>query len=583
MSHLIMFKNRFNSLIDPERPVRLTSGQSDDRERVKISRAFKSGQQSKQRKILKQILFITTYDPFFIYKWNYGKIRTVYNSATLRLQATAQDRSRETLRKALLLYTGYLTAKFSSLVSVEFSIHQLEGSNSNEIIDFLLKKLIIVSRFYKRDGSLSRYFIFIMGTFNVPTLIYSSLLPFYYIRCKPMNAIYWRFILDPLRELNRCDMIIKENLRNILRAIRTRRKEILVENSINIHKSSIASLSASSSQSYPSVMCPDHMEILNKTERQYSLVKQYQTQHWHLLRPSFYSSQWFGKISSYASFLEPSMFIMTTFYAVLCFLIFFYLTVYNRCESTGDEICKTIKAYDRREQLILFESLVEFIIIGVFFQMICLMLLLQFNTQNYMTNSTKELLVTCLKKIRSVNQLKCYNGYHSKHHREDRGELEVDKMILETFVKYAIYELDLKASSGHLSGLMSVVLYGCVHATVVATGTRTMTKTKEADLSLMIFFMDLVCANSLIFVCAFAHKNFLNLQKYLYSIQSELAINTSEHSGDPLSTLWQRLVHSHNSEDQFAVRPFNINMTFRRALGFNFFVLTSISISYARI
>lgn len=590
------------------------------------------------RWILKYEIILNTYDPMMIYKqppksnhWlTSGPIVNDFNNRNLnklRIDRDEYDIVRKRWRPYLFAFIVWFFLK--SLVISTIHILKPRGydeANSSWLI------LNCLSYFLGNPFSgLADVAVFIMMGSSCSSFVYLFIMPLYYAQ-KPMQMGSLRFLLDPSRERKRADLLIDEKLDQILASIQfyqlnqlkqyTAHKSIGSAN-LTIHQRpalaedrQVLSSSVSSDiihqrlqrrQQRPVDLreCKNKLELLELNRKQLLYYKR----HKWILSLYHYSDEMFKLIERDIIYLMIGLHLVYHIWMFIILLVVFSTSAKIKCTATVKTIslCHPFVVFNWKELWYAGEFIINLIASLHTFTIHFVMLALLIRSQSVIIRNISLELNKCLDCLRQRNveiklKLSRLNGreflkeeFTTKAYKE--SERRLDQLVLKTLIRMQLYEEDLKIGSHSMSVLM--VAYGLL-IFVAAAATISTQRLVTPDLLFMrqqfVIYIWLV-SNTCAVICAHIFAQVLDFQQICWSTMAESSlyqelkcsitcekrINDVDltHSCNTNYTvvLWRKMIYTANENwKQFVVRPLGIDITYRRVLELNFFIVSFYSL-----
>lgn len=528
------------------------------------------------KRVLRAIFWIGCYDPLFICKISNIKQASSLDSSLIRDKNThgrrglrLEDNTQDRWRKFITIFVTYALIKFFGAGISRIIITRLENSKSDENLESN-NIWINLNKLNKVIGdplsTAPELVVLIYIALSYASLTAICALPYYFI-IKPMDAAQIRFILDPLRETKRIDLIINQKLDIVLESMGHFRLQVMREHGrLNLNFL---------------VATEKLHQNLEKNDQQISIVKTYK-QHHQILRPRIYSAEWYGKIC------HITLLWLSLFYAFLAFVaipisIYLYWFFFNsKCESSGIvSDCNLFMVFNWPDIVMLLEIQLNIMLCYLSYSLIMIIFANQVLYQLKLTKNIREDLKQCQRFMRLSNQQQQGNF------KDQKLILSTDSILIETLIKYWVFDNDIKRSVKFMSILLSFFLIQCGSLSLACFVTKTMTATLAIDLSTVLLIFNWFGINIFITLCAFMFAEICSIRRVVWSIIAEISLRnfklnnrTTAIRDDTITQLWRRFAHSDgNIEKDYAVQPFNMILTYKRSLEVNFFILTLASLS----
>lgn len=559
------------------------------------------------RKIFDFVLVVCDIDMFLIYKGNYGCATDakykIFLRPELRLSPNNYDCRRANIRIPFVILISYLLFKFIIMIAIQITdIILIEHIIDNLGLDdehlnmtlspnatiegFLMLDLarMTMPNYYKtaikyvfNTGNLQNSAFWSLSTdqtifqisLTIAVLYCFIILPRLF-REVPLDGANLRFMLDPLREIKRIDIIIKQHSEKIL------------------------------------IECPKNRTILNQMD-----------QATDSLRPHTFSAKWYKSLCRYTM----SLFIIN-FYCTLIFQLAFYYALFeiakeNLCIIRRLEQCNYSLVFTRSDII----SFAE-IFLGLGFaavELVVLMVIISSNNicQLSLINSIEHELNQCLVAMsNAIAQYKDYRDEYFDHkriqfsysqlqerfntasylfqgdqHLKRQQDLEI--LLFRTYIKLVVALDEIKKTARLVGRSFEsfLVLASLVILIAFLTNIVNGTETHLIQVVLLVIYWSLT--NPILFACAFVFSRTVKLEKIAWSILANLSTyqatvlrktnlrlySSNEGLIGVLAKRWRRLVKSCALSDcRNSISPFGMNLTYRQVLRMNFAVISIVSL-----
>lgn len=541
------------------------------------------------RKVLKIHTIIDAFDIFSIYR-NHNKISNNLGKIANQKEKSLGIRSGDSVHQSIelciddrddgwvkartiyrLLFTLvglYVTLKFIFLAGLSLVISKLEQKstliNPSKLSMDLNDKILYLKQIRTSMGdflAVAPNYSVLVYLYTSSTLLFNLILATIYFDRNPVDAVASRFILNPKREIRKCDLLLEKIITNLLISLK-------IQKGCELNKG------------YNLV----EIDTLDRIESQFTQTQSLLRHEKSWLRPDFYKLDSYSGQCKFYFKIESYSFI----YHITCNLIG-WLGIYTISHYNG----ATLKV-DWKLVLILFELqfsgfCVIFFYHGVFVQISLIVdrhskitggiskLFNEFRLISYQSNfSTLE--QTNLSKI---SRTEWKSPLISQETNDLLNEDKFDAAILRFIIKYLLYEIELKKSIGHMSAITSWLLVNSIIIIAISVAPSSMENTTSFDLATPVIASGLMVANSVIVLAAFMQKQYLKtVNRSAWKVLALLAIRSLTIPEGYLVSRFRKIIQIVGSQtDHYAIKPFSIALTYRRAMEFSFLTLTVISLS----
>jgi len=388
-----------------------------------------------------------------------------------------------------------------------------------------------------------------------------------YARMNPINDISLRFMLKPLQEMRRIDSSIIRMLDEI--------SDSLIHYRIRSPVIGLLGL-----RDYRLQV----MERIAFIERQHSLIM-IMKKHHRLARPQIYSSSW---LRSSQPYLFGSLVCSTAPSMGSAFVLMAMLVNRSRrdkCKLREAHIndCGYTDAFGPSELLVLLELMTNITLANVGSGYTFAIFGLSSRCYLELVDGNKRSLLACLKLLR------CANNQLIKFENDEQRARVVDFSLLKALVKFRIFEKDARAVSKTVSQTMCMIITSCIGALAITGLTRPLGNSFWFDFSLAYFLLAWLVLDGLVSFCAYQRSQMLKSKKIAYSIMAEICRRSQTYSkgattvaDNPIITAWRKTVRSDCFKDQLTISPFNVGLTYERALQVNFFIVSMVALIVVR-
>lgn len=554
---------------------------------------------------LRIMLYICRIDPFAIYKSNYTRLTDVryrfYLSPTLRLQSDQFDRLWNRLETPFTLLLCYISVKYTFIGILQIAsciiiletpsgqqhIKRINNSHSESVYVSNIPGTITNHSYKGALETLGAMGSVLSGSLwsldciaiLIQVTMATSIFYLYMVnpakfRRNPMDSVNIRFILDPLRESRRIDLVIRRQLEIIL------------------HESSMNRL------------------VLGQFNRL------------SIMRPSTFTYEWYNKSCNYLLlsilFLTPTVVASETF---ACYR--FYLEIKNHnCKLLRTDQCNHHDVFTRLDLLRLFELLLARVVTSsnanLVITIICSDLIYMHSMFLGLKRDLNECLasvsraVTCIKSSPSfysnkpaanvacsgnlnfaINRGMTDNRTYSFSTENNGKQGSIELILLATYVKAMVIQEETSRCAQLIRKLVETILIVVGMALLNIALTVVINSPGDDLIRLVWLALSWNFVNPILFGCAFVYSHAIESEKIAWSILAELrlyqelAIQTSllrsySSSGGLIGVLavrWRKLVESFSlSDKRNSVCPFGMSLTYGQVLRMNFFVLSAVSL-----
>lgn len=551
------------------------------------------GLQKFQKKLLNFVLLACDQDPFLIYKGIYKHSNQekygIYLRPELRVAPSSLDKLREKVRRPLQVVHIYLTIKFliifivqiiSCIVAQQYSssLEDLNrdglGSNINqtaraaatiERYDSSIRQLNAIGDSVGNPLSVvADVFALLISTLITAILYGFVVMPIKY-RDKPLDASNLRFMLDPLREIKRIDLVIEQKL------------EQISEESLNNR------LVVSLFDQIASLRPPTFKQVW------YSFL------HWWTMLLAMGAMQ--GLVTN-DLVAYPSM----------------YLSAREAKCKTGNftkEDCTLLNVFTWQELVFFFELFISQFLASFIWGMLMVTIFIDLMCQLWLTISIERELKKCLAVLIDENtRLRRFydsrNGFKGQQLNPYRCELthisglpfqrvkrrydEIILVLLRTYIKLTVTIDEIRRTARVLKRFTEsvLVLVGSLLVTVLFVNYVTDFKLSLIEILLLMLTYGV---SNLVFVCSalvFSHMS--KQEKIAWSILAELSVyryyckkvthlEPNELMFELVATRWVKLVHNSTLSDvKNSVLPYGISIRYGTVIKLNFSLLSLMSL-----
>lgn len=531
------------------------------------------------RKFFNFILLFAQIDPFSIYeKDNFSCARRqqyhIYQSSSLQIKSNrSMEKTKKSLRWLSLILCGYLSFKFMCTCLVQLALdrrfknNHLGGPIKPEgerridelFMNFLVQCAYLIGNPLKSMLGISLFIYLSL----VVALVYGFVVIPHIQSTEPFDAITLRFMLDPLRELRRIDLVIEEQL----------------------------------------------IILLNDNPRSSNRLVLCQVPFIYTMRPSNYHSSWFYELYRYSTL----SIILGTIAASTTLLSFVPILLYS---SAQQGLCKkTIfnatcsirdiwREFSKQDLVALVELYLGMsLALLVFFNQIAL-LAFSLICQLRSTASMKQDLERCLSLIaahscssrglRRFTFLHRFRGseVHIANGPSKSDEHRLGVTLLRTLIRLLVTKGELRRNANFASRLVESFLSSIGVSLVLALVGERLDDLQIVWLRNVIIITLWMASNLVLLVCANAFARILDLQRVSWSILARLEMfyepaqsaqaSIWSRADSDIGTIishWRRLVCSGALSDlRNSVRPFNMSITYKRAIRLNFLAISFASL-----
>lgn len=555
------------------------------------------------RKLVNLILFVLYSDPFAIYRLNNGRARfDIYRSQEVQLPELKLHRwqlvirssigflmsylsIRYTISAALLITSSLLTKKYRSDLN-EFESLQMNSTLSMELPENVAKALdsmsiydesnlkravdLLGSPFSSLPGTAIMFDIYLAGTVLYIFIIF----PRNHRNVRVDWAIL-RFMLDPLREIKRIDLIIKQYLEQI------------------------------SFESF-------NNKLVNEQFKQI-----------FTFRPINTTPNWHRTLYKQSIVMMASITVWFILFDLIGFTYIYCLLKRRLCKLKNLSHCNYSDVFNIQHSIGFMELIIgwcggiivlESLLVKITVDMIC---------QISMAKSVMKELINCRlvmnktidiakrlhnnrycddrKQIQPANSVvgemhlraSCEATRYTYVLRSKEQQLNVEISLLRSYVKVMVARDEIKRNAIDVTKSVEsvIIIVGCAVGGIVVAN---FTAGYEAKLfSFMWYILVWTGSNQILFSCAYVYSRSIESEKIAWSILAELsayrylAAQTSElnsyHMGsgllDLLAKKWCKLVGRYSLSDKgYSLNPYGFRVTYKRVLRINFLVISLYSL-----
>lgn len=500
----------------------------------------------------------------------------LYNNKLFIEHSTKFDRLRDKWFKFSTIFSTYFSLKFAILASVVTFFNEPEMSlDGRQRYNSTLRQFI--GNPMPPNNMLS---LIVFWGLTIPTYVCIVYVPFYYKHYSPIDAAYFRFIISPLRELKRLEILIIENLKSIKMMIKNREKFVLELNQDT--RVNLLTGNHFHGENLPQVEDSWRFEgnrkliqyIKLRTEKQSKLLDDYFKSPW-LLRPEIYKLESYKKSCFCIKIGFPFVFIL--FNSVTIAFIFSLLS-YNyreRCKLSylDQNNCSLLEIYSKQDLLVTIEIVLYAMALNSWLMFLTSTLLMEAVIQFEMTKSLRKNLSICIDKLRISNQ------NFNQPPKIDDNECKLFKSMIELLIENSLFKFESKRRSRHMSEIISIILIYSLLVASISLVVSNLTPQGSKTIVIMILTNTLLYSNCLVIVCAVVYANILKL-RISQSLLAQIVIRSNWSLRDPLMIQWRKIVLNQDFQlDHYIIKAFHITLNYRRALQFNFLILTVVSMT----
>lgn len=568
------------------------------------------------RRILKYELIFNTYDPLKILRGPAnltGGSSVEYSDRTIRNSPSLEEdkwaRRREQWRPYLYTFVCWTFVRALFLFIIKTTkLLDLDNGDLGWLVSGFLA--FLTADPYASLGEISIIIFLCTGTSN---LVYLVLFPAYFNR-KPMQMTALRFILDPNRERQRVDLLIGERLDAILSSIQFYRLNQLKDYAkctanplkfkIQLRSEAIYRSIALDQQEQRTFTARDCSSKLESLERNRKQLLRYKRQRW-ISRPNNYSCGTFKLIEWDMILLVIGLHSFNFIWLLALSGFLLYAATQNECEATVKTLylCHPFKVFNWKELWFGAEFNMTLLYSFVSFTIHVVILFLMVHGQLIIVSCIKSELTTCLEYLRNKNYKTEWNLSHPEgggaqnqlaKGLKDGEEDCLDELMLRTLIRLQLYQEDLRLGSKPISELLLGYFFIISVFGTVTLSAKEFTNTDLFIIRQQIIIYLWVLVNFWTVACAHIVARVLDYQRVCWSILAESSIgqqlcrtvtcsrnNGATHSCNDtyLSELWRRMIFKTNYNlRQFIVSPIGIDITYRRVLQLNFFLVSFYSL-----
>lgn len=524
-------------------------------------------------KILRFSLFLSGYDSLIISKNHHHSDRLTSLREKVTTNSDRQCKVKRRLIVVVVVYS-YILIKSIILGALHYMIDYANRHNqkvpvkeSSSVLPWTTETLENILDTIGNPLSDLHDIAFISHTVISLTAVCSFYFWPYYFTKMAMDSSYLTLALNPEKEMQHTDLIIKENLDIMLKSVESFKLRIHREY-LNWH----CMLLTFSEETLDT--------ILENNARQHKLIKRYQQCHSHF-RPNTISYHWYRKLSQYY-FIAVAVDFIINMLVVFSFMAFItILSTLGKCRKSDKMDCKMFSVLSGLDLLTLAEITTSVSTVFLTYNSLGLILFIQAVHQLKMTQEIKKNLDNCLNWLRYLNrsQESFTNG--------ESQELLIDSILIETLVKIRIFESDTKRAVNFISKIMFLLLHSCALSTLLVLVSATMNLSLGINIGIPLVVSAWLSTNALISICAYLLTQYIAMIRIGWSIVAEISLRKSHFVStgpdDFVSIQWRKQVlNNYDVEENHSVRPLNTSLTFKRALQVNLFITTLMSVLYSR-
>lgn len=539
-------------------------------------------------------LLATYTDAHAIYKSYNKRTRKMeyrsYQLEPLKMDSDRIDKLRAKIKYPVLIMASYLVLRFISTAIIEIicilNYPSAFTDRINELALILGRPLVTVPSFS----------VLLHLTLSICFLCGCILYPLMF-EVKPLDALAFRLMMDPFREIQRTDLIIRELLEEFLAAL----------DRINIDRTRKKKDSLRVEPVY------DYDEFnANKRESTTRQVIERQLKQVHTMRPAIYDTIWFHTIYSF----NLALVAIITAVFITTLLVPYVLFPWDKQRRCGtDQHCSILKVYPIQDLVACFELVLGQILADTALANQLFVSATNVMTQLCLVKRIKQSLRHCLKT--TSNYFENLNAYEDRieiprikrlRRNEDPDRHQVNSQetnetrrtrmeatLLRTLIHLMVALRDFRSISQLTSKVLEAYL-SCMSFGLASLMVMDRLSNNEIQKMRLILTVSIWLATNIILIgCAYVFSRVMKLEKIAWSILAQLGANYQMALGgglagpadagigpvDLISRRWRNLVYGPAyciSGIRNSIRPFNISLTYTRVLELNFYILSFASL-----
>lgn len=552
-------------------------------------------------------LLLVNYDPFSVYKGtnhvsHQAKYR-LYLSEELRIKqddyATKFARNRNIIKNVILTYS---MIKYTTIGIVQIMKYKI-------VEDYKSKSSSTSNNEYKNDqtfkffdslgnlignplSALTGISLMIYSSFIVGFAYSAAYLP-YRFSYNPVNAVNLRFMLDPLREIKRIDILIRNKLDEYATFINTHKFPVK-ENPLNLYAERLLNYKPISYRNQLNIYDTNRNEDeLIYLDKQMEILNNERSNVWKM-RPNCYSS------NSYKS-LHFDVIRIQIISLILGALILSYLpkeiflrSAIGKCQiKYSRDNCRIFEAFNWKDILALVEILIGIFILGVIIAFEVITIISNTFCQMRLIRNMRENLNDYLNDIRTFNRMKD-DLANFKRNKPTLNENEfISKFdehlmgkMLRYLIKITLSEKDLKINAVYLTQIVESFVITFAMGLLSSLFASRLNGLDIKPIRTTVLLLTFLGANAILFTCAFVYARIIDIEKLGWSLLAQNSIRVSFENtrcnpveNDIFSTGWRKLILSEElSDKRNAVCLFGLNINFKRILELDFLVISLMSL-----
>ena len=531
--------------------------------------------------IAKVCCFALKLDPFQMFKVEASRLapRDAKIFPQLSIEQPKLDVWRKRYARVLAIVGSCILLRFFStaLIARQYLIYETTMSKGSESRQSGWIEFATIQRLCRAFSSPMIYagdvliFSYFLGPFQMSVLLF--FIPYFYSK-KLLNMAVLRYILKPNLEVKRVDLLIESQMQ-------------MIENSVHQFWRSISYFASNREgrQELEAIQrCESILRLLNKFRQEK-----------HLFRPNIYSMAYQNK--PVHLFIYPFTVVLVLIWCNSFVFLLVPFALKAKCNEFKLEKCTAFEILEPFEWLNIIE-------LAIFLNSLALMYgihqdlqFLLFSNQIQMIYTTRAQLDKQLNKlIESNNQLRKLQFSRrideSNRYVVDSVKKDCDKSLLKTLIQVLVDQSELADNATSISETTMHLLFSVTGILLSMGLTSGLQRQRSAILRQFTYSSLFFATNLIATVCAHLFSQVVSLEKVFWSILCERKINcqllnllrrrnsltsstSSSEQTDCMTILWNKFaVSSSNYSSRFCVQPLRMQITYRRVIELNFFVVS---------
>lgn len=507
-------------------------------------------------------LYALGYDPFIIYKGHYPdseeNVFRHYRSEKVKIEPTGFDSFCRIWIQVIHSFQTYCMVKYGLTLAMQ-SLQHKRADLSRPLLDLTEWMSIAIG------NPLSSVFGLSLLTYSICTVACSYF--FFYVpyihRNRPMDLPSVRLVIDPQRELDRIDMIIKERFEDLTNLIERHRNVF----DLILRDDEISKESKTTNNFANQVQMEHKMRKLLLNEK---------VSYW-ALRPACYYSDNIKRMHFCLILGITSMIILSAWFGTSFPPLLLSSSLHKRCIERKLVECSPWSAYSLLDALALIELFYGIVQAGVIFNIVGVGIFLHLVglTQNILDLS-KSIEVSLLH-FRRVNELLIEGNFHGGLYDEDL-DLSLDVTLIRLLVKSKVCTDDMRRIANFGSILVQCLIFmsGC---TIVSSLTAAQVDGDVKSLRLLLFNIVWIISNLVALWCSYLFSLLTDIDTLCWSLQAETMRRDlrrgARYPSNKIVLAWHRFVLSESLNDpRNSIQPFGSSLNYKKMLELNFMILS---------